>query len=70
VLPTLDWLRLPGTTVERRQMKPAEGYEDWPPPPAKRAFVGGTFTGEHGVSAMELAAAASPLTRATLAAGI
>jgi chondroitin AC lyase len=62
VLPTLDWLRLPGTTVERRQMKPAEGYEDWPPPPAKRAFVGGAFAGEHGVSAMELAAAASPLT--------
>jgi chondroitin AC lyase len=62
VLPTLDWLRLPGTTVERRQMKPAEGYEDWPPPPAKRAFVGGAFTDEHGVSAMELAPAASPLT--------
>jgi chondroitin AC lyase len=62
VLPTLDWLRLPGTTVERRQLKPAEGYEDWPPPAAKRTFVGGAFTDKHGVSAMELAAAASPLT--------
>ena len=62
VLPTLDWLRLPGTTVDRRQMRRAEGYDDWPPPPAKRAFVGGAFTDGHGVAAMELAAAASPLT--------
>jgi len=62
VLPTLDWLRLPGTTVERKHLKAAEGYEDWPPPAAKRAFVGGAFTAGHGVSAMELAAAASPLT--------
>ncbi len=62
VLPTLDWLRLPGTTVERRQLKPAEGYEDWPLPAAKRGFVGGAFTEGRGVSAMELAAAASPLT--------
>ncbi len=62
VLPTLDWLRLPGITLERKRLKPAEGYEDWPPPPAKRAFVGGAFTDGHGVSAMELAAAASPLT--------
>ena len=61
VLPTLDWLRLPGTTVERRQLKPAEGYDE-PPRPAARAFVGGIFTEDCGVSAMELAAAASPLT--------
>jgi chondroitin AC lyase len=62
VLPALDWLRLPGTTVERKQLQPAEGYKDWPPPAAERAFVGGAFTSAHGVSAMELAAAASPLT--------
>jgi chondroitin AC lyase len=61
VPPTLDWLRLPGTTVERRQLKPAEGYQDWPPPAARRSFVGGAFTDRHGVSAMELAAAASSL---------
>jgi hyaluronate lyase len=61
VLPTLDWLRLPGTTVERRQLKPAEGYEQQPRP-ATRAFVGGVSTKDRGVSAMELAAAASPLT--------
>jgi hyaluronate lyase len=61
VLPTLDWLRLPGTTVERRELKPAEGY-DAKPRPADRAFVGDAFTKDRGVSAMELAAAASPLT--------
>ena len=62
VMPTLDWLRLPGTTVERKRLAPAEGYDHWPPPAAKRAFVGGAFTPDHGVSAMELAAAASALT--------
>jgi hypothetical protein len=62
VLPTLDWLRLPGTTVERKQLKPAEGIEGWPPPTGQRAFVGGAFTKDRGTSAMELAAAASVLT--------
>jgi hypothetical protein len=61
VMATMDWLRLPGTTVERKQLKPAEGY-DTRPRSAKRAFVGGVFTDTHGASAMELAAAASPLT--------
>jgi chondroitin AC lyase len=61
VLPTMDWLRLPGTTVERRELKPAEGYEKRPRP-APRAFVGGAFTPERGVSAMALAAAVAPLT--------
>jgi hypothetical protein len=62
VLPTLDWLRLPGTTVERKQLKPAEGIEGWPPPLGKRAFVGGAFTENAGASAMELAAMVPPLT--------
>jgi len=62
VLPTLDWLRLPGTTVERKHLEPTEGFEGWPPPLGKRAFVGGAFTLERGVSAMELAAMVPPLT--------
>jgi hyaluronate lyase len=62
VLPTLDWLRLPGITVERRHLEPAEGFEGWPPPLGHRAFVGGAFTSERGVSAMELAAMVPPLT--------
>lgn len=62
VLPTLDWLRLPGTTVERKHLEPAEGLEGWPPPLGKRAFVGAAFTPERGVSAMELAAMVPPLT--------
>jgi len=62
VLPTLDWLRLPGTTVERKHLEPAEGIEGWPPPLGRRAFVGGAFTAERGASAMELAAMVPPLT--------
>jgi len=62
VLPTLDWLRLPGTTVERKQLEPAEGIEGWPPPLGHRAFVGGAFTEDGGTSAMELAAMVPPLT--------
>jgi len=62
VLPTLDWLRLPGTTVERKHLEPAEGIEGWPPPLGRRAFVGGTFTRDRGASAMELAAMVPPLT--------
>lgn len=62
VLPTLDWLRLPGITVERRHLEPAEGFEGWPPPLGHRAFVGGAFTPERGVSAMELEAMVPPLT--------
>ena len=61
VLPTLDWLRLPGTTVERKRLEPGEGYE-WQLPVAKRSFVGGAFTEDSGASAMELAASASDLT--------
>jgi hypothetical protein len=41
-------------------VKPAEGYEDWPPPAAKR-FRRQCVTADTA-SAMELAAAASPLT--------
>ncbi|MGD0111783.1 MAG: polysaccharide lyase 8 family protein [Armatimonadota bacterium] len=62
VLPTLDWLRLPGTTVERKRLEPAEGIEGWPPPMGHRAFVGGAFTEDRGTSAMELAAMVPPLT--------
>jgi hypothetical protein len=62
VLPTLDWLRLPGTTVERGKLEPAEGIEAWPPPLGKRAFVGGAFTAERGASAMDLEAMVPPLT--------
>jgi len=62
VLPTLDWLRLPGTTVERKPLEPAEGMEGWPPPLGYRAFVGGAFTSDGGASAMELAAMVPPLT--------
>lgn len=61
VMATLDWLRLPGTTVEHKALKPAEGY-DSRPAPGNRAFVGGAFTNDGGVSAMELAAAVPPLT--------
>jgi hyaluronate lyase len=62
VLPTLDRLRLPGTTVERKHLGPTEGFEGWPPPLGQRAFVGGTFTADRGVSAMELEAMVPPLT--------
>ncbi len=62
VLPTLDWLRLPGTTVERKHLEPTEGIEGWPPPLGRRAFVGGAFTMDRGASALDLAAAASVLT--------
>jgi chondroitin AC lyase len=61
LLPTLDWLRLPGTTVERKRLKPAEGIEGWPPPLGRRSFVGGAFTHARGVSAMELEAMVPPL---------
>ena len=62
VLPTLDWLRLPGTTVERKHLEPTDGIEGWPPPMGHRAFVGGAFTKDRGTSAMDLAAMVPPLT--------
>jgi len=62
LLPSLDWLRLPGTTVERKHLQPAEGIEGWPPPLGRRGFVGGAFTPERGASAMDLAAMVPPLT--------
>ena len=61
VLPTLDWLRLPGTTVERKHLEPGEGYSGRPTG-AGRSFVGGASTRDHGTSAMELAANACVLT--------
>lgn len=57
VLPTLDWQRLPGTTVERLDRDPQSGFGF-----GTRKFVGGTSTGRFGVSAMDFAAIDSPLT--------
>jgi hyaluronate lyase len=57
VLPTLDWQRLPGTTVERREADPQFGFGF-----GTRTFVGGVSLGGNGVSAMDFAAVDSPLT--------
>jgi hyaluronate lyase len=57
VLPTLDWDRLPGTTVERKPHAPGAGLGT-----GRMAFVGGAGVGERGVSAMQLDANDSELT--------
>lgn len=57
VPPTLDWSRLPGTTVEQKvdAASATFGY-------GTRSFVGGTGDGRNGVSAMDYAPLASALT--------
>jgi chondroitin AC lyase len=55
--PTLDWSRLPGTTVEQRSGAANSTYGT-----GLRSFVGGASDGQNGVSAMDFAAIDSPLT--------
>ena len=57
VWPTLDWSRLPGTTVERKTRAAGDGYGK-----GTRGFVGGVSDGSFGVAAMDFAANASALT--------
>lgn len=56
VWPTINWERLPGTSVERRTRAPGEGYAR-----GTRTFVGGVTTGDQGVSAMDFRPNASNL---------
>jgi chondroitin AC lyase len=56
VWPTLDWTRLPGTTVEQKADTASDVYGY-----GTRSFAGGTGDGMNGVSAMELAPLASQL---------
>ncbi|MBV9079769.1 MAG: hypothetical protein JO102_01475, partial [Elusimicrobia bacterium] len=56
VLPTLDWQRLPGTTVEHRYFGSKENYGF-----GSRAFVGGASIGPGGVAAMDFRPNASPI---------
>lgn len=60
VLPTLDWARMPGTTIEQKPRANGEGYH--PPQKGLRSFVGGVSVGDHGVSAMDFDANTSALT--------
>lgn len=57
IWPTLDWTRLPGTTVERQVLAPGQGYG-----PGTKTFVGGAGMGDYGVAAMDFDANASGLT--------
>lgn len=57
VLPTLDWQRLPGTTVERKSRSAGAGLGL-----GTRSFVGGATANGRGVSAMDFAAKNSSLT--------
>ncbi|MBN2211924.1 MAG: polysaccharide lyase 8 family protein, partial [Sedimentisphaerales bacterium] len=57
VMPTLDWQRLPGITVERKPRSAGEGFGY-----GTEAFVGGTGTDDFGVSAMKFNANASEVT--------
>lgn len=57
VLPTLDWQRLPGTTVERKSRSAGAGLGV-----GTRRFVGGATANDRGVSAMDFAAKNSSLT--------
>jgi len=52
VVPTLDWARLPGITVERTANAADTSFG-----PGLRTFVGGTGDGERGVAAMDFAPA-------------
>ena len=56
VWPTLDWTRLPGTTVEQKADTASDVYGY-----GTRSFAGGTGDGMNGVSAMELSPLASQL---------
>jgi chondroitin AC lyase len=57
VLPTLEWNRLPGTTVERKTHAPGAGLDL-----GVKSFVGGAWASNHGASAMDFAANDSDLT--------
>jgi chondroitin AC lyase len=57
IWPTLDWTRLPGTTVEQKADTASDVYGY-----GSRTFAGGTGDGRNGVSAMELVPLASTLT--------
>jgi hypothetical protein len=56
VLPTLDWHRVPGTTVVRKPLAPAEGYGQ-----GSKSFVGGVALGPYGVAVMDFKANTAPL---------
>jgi hypothetical protein len=56
VLPTLDWQRLPGTTVERKPRNPGQGLGK-----GVKDFVGGAGDGLLGLSAMDFHANQSDL---------
>jgi chondroitin AC lyase len=57
VWPTIDWTRLPGTTVEQKTDTASNHYGY-----GTRTFAGGTGNGHAGISAMELAPLKSSLT--------
>ncbi|MBN2577465.1 MAG: polysaccharide lyase 8 family protein [Pirellulales bacterium] len=57
VMPTLDWQRLPGTTVERKPRKPGQGLGK-----GVKDFVGGVGDGLCGVAAMDFQGNESELT--------
>ncbi|HEY0139558.1 MAG TPA: polysaccharide lyase family 8 super-sandwich domain-containing protein [Thermoanaerobaculia bacterium] len=57
VIPSLDWTRLPGITVEQRPNAADATYGY-----GTRALAGGTTNGQNGVSAMELAPLGAQLT--------
>jgi chondroitin AC lyase len=57
VFPTLDWTRLPGTTVEQKADTANDLYGY-----GTRTLAGGTADGRNGVSAMELGPLGSKLT--------
>lgn len=57
VIPSLDWTRLPGITVEQRPNAADATYGY-----GTRALAGGVTTGQNGVSAMDLAPLGSQLT--------
>lgn len=56
VWPCLDWYRLPGTTVERKDRAPGEGLGF-----GSRSFVGGVHDGRNGVAVMDFKANESAL---------
>ncbi|MBE4774675.1 hyaluronate lyase [Streptomyces sp. cf124] len=58
--PTVDWYRLPGTTVSTRRLADREGGEWGAPKPAVR-WVGGTTDGEYAAVGQHLAGLGSTL---------
>lgn len=62
--PTVDWYRLPGTTVSTRRLADREGGEWGEPRPPVR-WVGGTTDGEYAAVGQHLAGLGSTLTART-----